>query len=67
MRGGALSSAWLQFPDHHAEGRRELDLRHLALRLLETITGEKLNFESDAAEDVRLRQIAQLRARFERR
>jgi lipopolysaccharide export system ATP-binding protein len=44
--------------------RRELDLRHLALRLLETITGEKLNFQSDAAEDVRLRQIAQLRAKF---
>jgi len=47
--------------------RRELDLRHLALRLLETITGEKLNFQSDAAEDVRLRQIAQLRAKFDPR
>jgi lipopolysaccharide export system ATP-binding protein len=47
--------------------RRELDLRHLALRLLETITGEKLNFQSDATEDVRLRQIAQLRAKFDRR
>jgi lipopolysaccharide export system ATP-binding protein len=47
--------------------RRELEIRHLAFRLLESITGEQLVFQSDAPEDVRLRQVAHLRARLERR
>ena len=47
--------------------RRELDLRHMAFRLLGIITGETLTFQADAAEDVRLRQVAHLRARLERR
>ena len=45
----------------------ELEVRHLAFRLLESITGESLVYQSDAAEDVRLRQVAYLRARLERR
>lgn len=47
--------------------RRELDIRHLAFRILEAITGEQLVFQSDAPEDVRLRQVAYLRAKLERR
>jgi lipopolysaccharide export system ATP-binding protein len=45
--------------------RRELEVRHLSHRLLETIVGEQLAFQADAADDVRLRQIAHLRARLE--
>lgn len=47
--------------------RRELEIRHLAFRLLESITGEQLLFQSDAAEEIRLRQVAHLRARLEKR
>jgi lipopolysaccharide export system ATP-binding protein len=47
--------------------RREPNARHLAFRLLEQITGEALIFQADAADDVRLRQIAFLRAKFEPR
>ena len=47
--------------------RRELRVRHLAFKLLEQITGEALAYQSDAPDDVRLRQAAFLRARFERR
>ena len=47
--------------------RRELDIRHLAFRILEAVTGEQLVFQSDAPEDVRLRQVAYLRAKLERR
>ena len=47
--------------------RREVKVRHLAFRLLEQITGEPLAFSSDAPEDVRLRQVAFLRAKLERR
>jgi lipopolysaccharide export system ATP-binding protein len=47
--------------------RRELEVRHLAFRLLESVTGEQLVFQSDAPEDVRLRQVAYLRAKLERR
>jgi lipopolysaccharide export system ATP-binding protein len=47
--------------------RRELDLRHMAYRLLGVITGEALAFQADAAEDVRLRQVAHLRAKLERK
>jgi lipopolysaccharide export system ATP-binding protein len=47
--------------------RRELKVRHLAFRLLSDITGETLNYQSDAPDDVRLKQVAHLRARFERR
>ena len=47
--------------------RRELDVRHMAFRLLESITGENLTFQSDAPDEVRLRQVAHLRARLERR
>jgi lipopolysaccharide export system ATP-binding protein len=46
--------------------RRELDIRYLAFKLLESVTGEQLAFQADAPEDVRLRQVAHLRARFER-
>jgi lipopolysaccharide export system ATP-binding protein len=44
--------------------RRELDIRHLALRLLESITSEQLTFTTDANEDVRIRQLALLRAKL---
>ena len=47
--------------------RREMEIRHLAFRLLESVTGEQLAFQSDAPEDVRLRQVAYLRAKLERR
>ena len=47
--------------------RRELEVRHMAFRLLESITNEPLVFQSDAAEDVRLRQVAHLRAKLETR
>jgi hypothetical protein len=47
--------------------RRELDVRHLALRVLESVTGEQLQFTADAPDDVRLRQIAHLRTKFESR
>ncbi len=46
--------------------RRELELRHLVLRLLETITGESLRFQADGPDDVRWKQIAQLRAKLVR-
>jgi lipopolysaccharide export system ATP-binding protein len=46
--------------------RRELEVRHLAHRLLESVTGEQLTFQADASEEIRLRQIAHLRARLER-
>lgn len=47
--------------------RREVKLRHLAFRLLEQITGESLVYQSDAPDDIRLKQVAYLRAKFERR
>jgi len=47
--------------------RRELEIRHLAFRLLESVTGEQLVFQSDAPEDVRLRQVAYLRAKLDRK
>ncbi|MGL4423855.1 MAG: LPS export ABC transporter ATP-binding protein, partial [Gemmataceae bacterium] len=47
--------------------RREPQIRHLSFRLLEQVTGERLEFDSGAPDDVRLRQAAQLRVRFERR
>ncbi len=47
--------------------RRQPNIRHLAFRLLEQITGESLSFQADAADDVRLRQIAYLRAKLEPR
>lgn len=47
--------------------RRELEVRHLALRLLESITGKPLVFQADAPDEVRLRQIAHLRAKLEKR
>ena len=46
--------------------RREVEVRHMALRVLEAITGENLDFQSDAPDDLRLKQVAHLRARFER-
>lgn len=46
---------------------REVKIRHLAFRLLEQITGESLTYSSDAPDDVRLKQVAHLRARLERR
>ena len=47
--------------------RRQPNIRHLAFRLLEQITGDSLSFQADAADDVRLRQIAYLRAKLEPR
>jgi lipopolysaccharide export system ATP-binding protein len=47
--------------------RRELELRHLALRVLESVTGEQLTFSADAPDDVRLRQIAHLRVKLDAR
>jgi len=46
---------------------REMEVRHLAHRLLESVSGQGLKFEADAADDVRLRQIAHLRAKLEKR
>ncbi len=46
--------------------RREVEVRHMALRVLEAITGENLSFQSDGPDDLRLKQVAHLRARFER-
>ncbi len=47
--------------------RRELEVRHLALRVLESVTGEPLTFSADAPDDVRLRQIAHLRVKLDAR
>jgi lipopolysaccharide export system ATP-binding protein len=47
--------------------RRELELRHLAHRVLESVTGEQLSFSADAPDDVRLRQIAHLRVKLDAR
>ncbi len=47
--------------------RREPNIRHLAFRLLEQITGETLQFQADAPDDERWRQIAHLRVKFENR
>lgn len=47
--------------------RREMDVRHVAHRLLESVTGQDLTFQADAADEVRLRQIAHLRAKLEKR
>jgi lipopolysaccharide export system ATP-binding protein len=47
--------------------RREMELRHLALRVLESVTGEQLTFSADAPDDVRLRQIAHLRVKLDAR
>jgi lipopolysaccharide export system ATP-binding protein len=47
--------------------RREVKIRHLAFRLLEQVTGETLAYSSDAPDDVRLKQVAHLRAKLERR
>ena len=47
--------------------RRQLNTRHMAFRLLEQVTGDALTFQADAPDDVRLRQIAYLRAKLEPR
>lgn len=47
--------------------RREPEVRHIAHRLLEQILGESLGFDAAAPDDVRLRQAALLRVRFDRR
>jgi lipopolysaccharide export system ATP-binding protein len=47
--------------------RRDLEVRHLAYRLLESITGEQLDFQADAEDAERLRQVAKLRAKLERK
>ena len=46
---------------------RDLKVRYLAFHLLRQIVGEPLTFEFDAPDDVRLRQVAYLRAKLERR
>jgi lipopolysaccharide export system ATP-binding protein len=47
--------------------RRDPQIRHLSFRLLEQITGEPLRFDANAPDDVRLRQVAHLRAKLDRR
>jgi lipopolysaccharide export system ATP-binding protein len=47
--------------------RRELDLRHVAFRCLQFITQEPLDFQADAPEELRFRQVAYLRLRLEGR
>ncbi len=44
--------------------RREVEVRHMSFRLLEAITGEPLTFQADAPDDVRLRQVAHIRAKL---
>ncbi len=44
--------------------RRDLETRHLAAKLLESVTGQPLAFQADAPDDDRLRQVAHLRAKF---
>ncbi len=44
--------------------RRELEIRHLAMRLLESITGQELVFTSDGPDDLRRSQLAQLRTQL---
>jgi len=70
-----MPTAWHELTKHGTDSvpvllealeRRELEVRHLAHRLLETVTGETLPFQADAADDIRLRQIAQLRTQLER-
>jgi lipopolysaccharide export system ATP-binding protein len=70
---GQMQSAWKELsargPDAvpvliEALERREVQLRHLALRLLEAITGESLRFQADGPEDLRWKQIALLRAKL---
>ncbi len=41
--------------------RRELEVRHLAHRLLESVTGQQLTFEADGNDETRIRQILHLR------
>jgi lipopolysaccharide export system ATP-binding protein len=47
--------------------RRDMETRHLAFRLLQTITGEPLDYQADAPDDLRLRQVAFLRLRLDGR
>ena len=47
--------------------RRDIETRHLAFRLLQTITGEPLDYQADAPDDLRLRQVAFLRLRLDGR
>ncbi|MFO0937407.1 MAG: LPS export ABC transporter ATP-binding protein [Gemmataceae bacterium] len=47
--------------------RREVDLRHVAFRCLQFITQEPLDFQADASEELRFRQVAYLRLRLEGR
>jgi hypothetical protein len=47
--------------------RREGQIRYLTFKLLCHITGEALAYQHDAPDEVRLRQVAFLRAKFERR
>ena len=71
----SMPTAWHELASKGAEAvpvllealeRRELEVRHLAFRLLESVTGESLTFQSDAPDEVRLRQVALLRARLEK-
>jgi len=47
--------------------RREIEIRHIAHRILEQFFGEPLLFDAAAADDIRLRQAAHIRVRFEKR
>jgi phosphoenolpyruvate-protein kinase (PTS system EI component) len=73
---GQMSNAWHELLSRGMEAipvllealeRRELEIRHLSLRLLESITGQQLVFTADAAEEVRIIQITQLRAKLLKR
>jgi lipopolysaccharide export system ATP-binding protein len=71
-----MEHAWAGLAGHGREAvpvllealeRRELELRHVAFRLLQFIVQEPLEFQADAAEELRLRQIAYLRLRLDTR
>ncbi|CAN5496419.1 hypothetical protein BH11PLA2_BH11PLA2_03080 [soil metagenome] len=47
--------------------RREVNVRHVAHRLLESLLGESLVYDATAADDVRLRQTAHIRVRISQR
>jgi lipopolysaccharide export system ATP-binding protein len=47
--------------------RREVEIRHVAHRLLEQLLGESFAYDAAAPDDVRLRQAAFIRARIEKR
>ncbi len=49
------------------ERRGDQTLRERAFELLKHLTGEPVAYQPEAADDVRLRQVAYLRAKLDRR